>query len=348
MRGHTQTQGEADAAMSRKFSRLPWAKVFRRIPAHIETRLAEIGASHFLVGSSKVITEQDFSEKRYGHLNIETREDVATNETSILPSSTVGESSYYNATLEERPRKSGGKVWKWVFGRAPHGKSGAFHRTRYRRQVWPTDILVPDLTHIEFAKVGGGTNPPTIVARFRVMEVLHRDEPSFRMRLLRCLNLLQENVGKVDLFAVDATAADFVRRASEELDWKILPSGQRAGITSAVLKRIPSRRAESRKQVQERLDVILKLSPQHAVQASRGFAGYFAAQFTDNLTVFENLEADNALYVVRGPWQEISKLTRTQIRALYASKPERIIHSKGWDMRLARLVAEARGEVWDR
>jgi hypothetical protein len=61
--------------------------------------------------------------------------------------------------------------------------------------------------------------------------------------------------------------------------------------------------------------------------------------------VFENLEMDNAMYVVRGEWREVSKLTRSDLRMRYASNIERIIHSKGWQQRLTRLVGEARGEL---
>lgn len=81
------------------------------------------------------------------------------------------------------------------------------------------------------------------------------------------------------------------------------------------------------------------------MHGTRGFVGYFAVEFTDNLTVFEHLEMDHAMYIIRKDVQKFSRLTRTELLAHTNSGVEKIVHRKNWKVRLEEIVKKARGEA---
>jgi hypothetical protein len=330
--------------MARKYSRLPWGNNYQRLPTAIQAKIAEMGNANFVVACSKIVTEDDLAEGRYRHLNIESASDITAIGSALLPASTIGRTSYYNANVEEKRKYNGGKVLKPMRGLAPHGR-GEFHRTTYLRPVWPKQLLPPALSIVGIKRIGGTTNPLTIVARFQIQDVLNTAMPKYKQQVLRCVNLLQENTGIAGLFSIDANETEHIRQASEDIGWEIIPTAKTSQVLDTVMRKIRNRAPDEKREAQDRLKTILELKPQHQIQGSKGFVGYFAAQFTDKLTVFENLEMDNAMYVVRGEWREVSKLTRSDLRMRYASNIERIIHSKGWQQRLTRLVGEARGEL---
>lgn len=59
--------------------------------------------------------------------------------------------------------------------------------------------------------------------KFAVECVLDRDDPAFEHDLLFCRNLLQENVGAVDIYPGKTTREYFIK--TQTLDWEIFPSG---------------------------------------------------------------------------------------------------------------------------
>lgn len=329
------------------YSRLPWKKSFQKLPPLVEASLAKFSNQDFVVACSKVITTKELEAGIYRHLYLETLEDIPTAMEWLIPSPNVGPASFYNATPVEKPNKNLPKVRKRFRGRAPNGKNWGFHATTFERDVWHQQLIVPSMRRISFQRIPDATPSKSAMVRFQVQEVFNRSDPDCLKHLLRCLNLLQENVGKAELFPANAAEAEFIRRTSEEIGWEIIPDSKRDEALGTLARKLGKRRPELVQKAQNRFDLILSLEPKRILQSTRGFVGYFAVEFTPNLTIFENLELDHAMYVIRQGSHEFSKLTRTELREKLGTTVERVIHSKGWEARLTRIVKAARGEQLD-
>jgi hypothetical protein len=279
-------------------------------------------------------------------LEITAPEDISTIPLSLLPSPNVGRTSYLNAVVEEVVRKNGGKVTKTIRGSAPSRGGWKRHQTKRVMQVWPKDLLLPAMSHLSFQRLPDANAPQRLVVRFQITEVLDPSADTFRKDLLRCLNLLLENVGTAELFPLGMSEADQLRRAYETIDWEPLPQGNRRDVAKAVFRRLGRRSEKFQKEVIDRLEVIDELNPQRRFQGGGHFITYLAAQFTDELVVFENLRL-GAIYVMRGNWETLSKLTRSQLLVGHAGQFVRIVHQSGWKERLRQIVAEARGDNKD-
>jgi hypothetical protein len=321
------------------------------LPAVIEAGLASIPDDlAFVVGGTKTIRADELAAGSYEHLKIRSTDDIRDLPVSLIPSPNVGRTSHRNATVLEEVVKTQGKQPKRIEGRAPDWKGGGLHTIHYWREVWPRRLVLPSMSRLAFRRADAVGPDGSVVVRFQIQEVLTKAQPDFRDEVLRCINLLQENVGIVDLLPLDAAEAGVLRRAAEDIGWELLPNAEPAETRDVVVRKLGTSGEPlpdlSRKAL-ERLELIQRLQPLHLFQGSGGFAGYFTAVLAHDLVVFENLEVENALYVIRGDWPALSRLTRTELRAQSAGNIERIIHTPGWEERLTRVVKQARGEQVD-
>jgi hypothetical protein len=161
-------------------------------------------------------------------------------------------------------------------------------------------------------------------------------KPELANDLFFNINLLQENVGAVDIAPSGATRADYLKTVF--VDWEILPVGEREETIAKILSRYKSPSPEIRQKVQERYDLLAKLKPENFVNGTSGLRRYFGAKFSDSLVVFENLDYGNAIYAMFEDWESLSK--RSRIELLNGSRAgfERIVHTAGWQGRLKMLL----------
>ncbi|HEY0946320.1 MAG TPA: hypothetical protein VGD81_13675 [Opitutaceae bacterium] len=348
--------------MPQTYAWLPWGKNFRALPNAIAAELERLTTEDFVIVCVKTVRDEEIARGVYAHLGITDARDLRATWTSLLPSPNVGRTSHRNASMLEEPVKTRGKTRKQIEGRAPDWRGGGVHTIRYWREVWPKRLIVPALTRLAFRRLDDGARPETAdgesaglaaghVVRFQLQQVLNKTRPDFSDEILRCVNLLQENVGDAKILVLDAAESAYVRRASEEIGWEPLPLGRAPELVEVVARRLggvdrsypaitPPARA--------RIEHLHALGPQQMLQGTGSFASCLAAVFGD-LVVFEQLELEHSLYAVRGDWRELGGLSRTEMRARLAAPggAERIVHAPGWEERLARLVKQARGEPLD-
>lgn len=357
--------------MPRNYTPLPWKKTFRKVPPAIARTLAETTAEAFVVSCEKRLAEADMAAGIYRHLCISGTADLPTAARVILPSPNVGPSSFANVTPAEVAVKELGTVPKRIHGYAPSWKGSGLHRTTYVRQVWFTRLVVPPMTPLAMETVAEPAGRPpadrdhgaaperegdvsalqspaaSVCLRFRVGEVLRRTDPDFGPKLLRCLNLLQENVGAIGLIPVDADEAAAVAAAAEDIGWEVLPAITSDPAEGEILRLIGLREPARAPAARARLELLRDLNPRRVWHSTRGYVGYFLAEFADELTVIENLEADDALYLVRRPAAELSTLTRSELRAQLGEGAEWIARTPGWEARLSERVLAALGQAPD-
>ncbi len=73
------------------------------------------------------------------------------------------------------------------------------------------------------------------------------------------------------------------------------------------------------------------MSPLRIITWKSWMRSYFWAKFSDNLVVFENKEYWNALYILFENWEELSKLSRTEIQNRPSGQFIRIPHVGDWE-----------------
>jgi hypothetical protein len=328
--------------MPRSFTPLPWKKGFRKLPPNVSAVLSNASdQAKFVVCGEKVISEADLKGQVYRHLDIESAQDLTQQFSPFIPSPTVGATSFKNATPIEEVQKHLGLIWKTYSGRAPSRGRFKSHPTRFRRKVRPRRLIPPSMSSLAFKRMGEIPGRGISVL-FQIMEVLDRSDEK---GILRCLNLLQENVGIAELRSVETAEAEAVRNLNLAVGWEILPDNAPNATLDRVYRRLGGRETKAARQVQDRLGVLRALNPTRTFVSNRGLVGYIAMDFCPTLTVFEHLEIDHAMFIAHGPVEEFIGLTRPQLIAkLGSGVVERFEHRSGWQDRLRRMVKIERGD----
>ena len=69
------------------------------------------------------------------------------------------------------------------------------------------------------------------------------------------------------------------------------------------------------------------------------FEGYIVFEFRSRQrAVMECPEVNNAIYIIKGDWKELSKLNRTELIHKYPEKVSRIIHAGNWNEKLKKML----------
>jgi len=97
---------------------------------------------------------------------------------------------------------------------------------------------------------------------------------------------------------------------------------------------------ELRQRLIARYDLLANMKPQAFVHGTGGFDRYFGAKFADDIVVFENLEYGNAIYIMFENWAVLSQRSRAELLAAFKGQFVRLIHGKGWEADLKKIVAE--------
>lgn len=162
--------------------------------------------------------------------------------------------------------------------------------------------------------------------------------PADSRELLFALNVFQEAVGLVAIRPTDKPADSFIW--SLQVDWELLPLGERDIVVEQARERLAPTPEEDRA-LTERLDLLYGLQPEELVIGTSHFARDIGGKFRDGFVVFENIRYGNAIYAMFENWEELSKLSRTE---LLATRDDfiRITHSAGWKRRLKSVVREYR------
>lgn len=332
--------------MARNYAKLKWQKGFRTLPAAIRAVLAQMkGDEKCIVSCAKHVTVAELEAGDYRHLYIDSADDFPEDFDQFIPSPNVGPASYRNATLIEKADHTKGKRSKAFHGIAPNNNwGGGYHSTVYHRDVWHTTIRPPKMSYLAFKRIGQTDPTGGVTVKFQIQEVIDLASPDHEAELLHCINLLQENTGKIGLFAITAPEEAYMRNATEDIGWEVVPDHRQEDTWNGLARKLGKRSPQLQRKAQDRWDFILSLNPRKVMHGTRGFVGYFAAEFTDSLTIFEHLEIDHAMYLIHGDATSLSQLTRSQLTARLEQGVEKIVHSKNWQDRVREKVRKARGD----
>jgi hypothetical protein len=314
-------------------------KNFRRVPDEVRKRLETFALDDVIVACAKQLRLQDV--ERYAHLGLRLENGKLVVPPGFVPDVRAGEYSRINVEGKEIIRKDLPKIAKGFSFYAPDWGdwSKGSHLVTHTRDVYQRDFLAPK--EVELVITLLEQRGEAFLVRFAVDQVINRRSADFEEELLYNLNILQENIGSVDVFPSEATIAEYV--ATIRVDWELLPVGQ-LGPHEAVARLLRGKPISiKQKEIMERrLGVFAKLKPTHFISGTSGFIRYFGAMYDDNFVVFENIRYGNAIYVMFERWQELSQRSRIDLLRGDREGFERIEHREGWEDRLKAMLERHR------
>jgi hypothetical protein len=317
-------------------------KNLRLIPAHIAQKVADMQGRDIVVASTRALRLTEIVGGEFAHVGIEWANDRVTFPSSVIPLPEAGRYSTRNVDGQVIVRRDLPMVTKTFTAEAPNFGDWSLgsHDVYWDRDVYQRENEAPKLWEIgiELLREDNDDEEPRHVFKFQVNAVLRSGSEGFDAELLYALNLLQENVGAVGIFAADSTREDYLKTVT--VGWEILPPGERDDIIVKILGRMRNPSDEAKERIAERYDVLASLKPTAYIAGTSGFQRYFGAKFAENLVVFENLEYGNAIYVMFEDWEHVSQQSRLQLLKGDDSKFVRIVHAKGWKTELKTLVQE--------
>lgn len=317
-------------------------KFYKKVPEHILEKISRMGEDTFIVSVARQISEEQFTEPLLSKFKFAITDDQLSFESPFLPPANCGKSSKRNVEGYHVIRKDLPKVDKtYYLGERPKWgdwANGSFSlyvtKKVYQREFYHPKELEIILQKIDQTEMDG---KKLFAVTFTISQVLNRTDPNYQDLLLFDINLLQENVGIVDVFPSSSLAADYLTEL--QVNWDIFPPGERDVDLIRISSGLRNVTPEVKERIQERYDFLKQFNPIQIIKGMNGMARYFGMQFTQDVVVFENMYTGNAIYFLYDDWESTSKLSRTEIMALPESMFLRIKHTKYWK---ERLTAELR------
>lgn len=319
-------------------------KNLRKIPDFVLQRLNEIEQQEIVVCVVLKIKENEIHDEKYRNLDLEIINNELHFKGEFIPDRRRGCYSRKNLDGYKIFYPDLPKVSKtYYLGERPiYGdyRRGTFpmYMTRDVRQydfISPKELAIS--TELINETIENGQKIFTL--KVQVDQVLLKDDRNFNRDLLFALNLLQENVYSVNIYAADADVEAYIR--SLEVNWEFFPPGERSQEFQRLIENIRNVTPELIQNIQDRETFLRELNPVGFVYGTSGMRRYFGARFSDRLVVFENIRYGNAIYILFENWQELSQRSRMELLLRPNDQYIRIPHYNGWREK-SRDIIEAR------
>lgn len=313
---------------------------YRKVPQNVLEKITRLAVDDVVVACAKRLRSDEV--QLYSHLGLKMENGALVVPAPVVPPGHIGKYSDTNINGMEVVRRDLPKIFKTITIEVPNWGdwSNGSHDVDQTREVYQRDFIPPKELTLSIELLEQQSDAATFTVKFAVDQVLNRAAADFEAELLYNLNILQENVGAVDVFASTASLADFV--ATIRLSWEILPPGNLDEVVRRMLQGKRPVSAPQQQVMRQRLGVLERLNPQNYIAGTNEFLRYFGAKFEDDFVAFENLNYGNALYVMFENWEALSR--RSRIDLLKGSREgfERIPHGAGWEDRLKALLRQHR------
>jgi len=291
-----------------------------------------------VVGCAKHLRPEDV--RRYKHLGLTLKDGELLLPSPAVPPPSSGRYSRANVEGKDVVRRDLPMIDKTFSWETPNygDWSKGSHTSYVTRKVYQRDFIRPKEVELSITLIERRADG--FLIKFAVEQVLNRRSPDFAKELIYNLNILQENVGAVDVFPSAATLAQYAQTI--RVDWEILPPGTVDEILRQMLAGKRPIAPDKRELMEKRLKLFARLKPEAYIAGTSGFLRYFGAKFGEDFVVFENLNYGNAIYVMYENWATLSQRSRVDLLKGPRDGFERIEHRKGWEDRLRALLEEYR------
>ena len=305
---------------------------FRRIPDHIGRELNGIKAPFVVVSTTLKLSLDDIARGKYRKLGITIRDGQVSYSPSLVPHVANGYYSKYNRYGREISLKHLPKVYKTYHWETPNfgDPSKGFHDNYRTYLTWQSKFIAPRDWALSFQILKNGED--FVLIKVSVDTIFDRNQQSFNDNLFFAINLLQENAGDCHVFDANATNDDYLRIT--KLGWEIFPPGSIDRAVEKVKSQIRNLTPEKAKRIDDRAKFIDRLKPVEILVGVGMNSKYFGAKFREDLVAFENVDYGNAIYLLFGNWEELSKKSRTEILQRPDKDFVRIPHTRYWKMNM--------------
>ena len=320
------------------------SKNFRKIPTVILEKIQNIDGD-LIIGAVINLSEEDFLNPFYSDFNIRISDGQLLYENEIVPSTRKGIYSRkningYKIKYPERPRVS--KTYyageRPIFGDYSRGTFSLY----ITRMVIDYDNIPPrEISLIlELLEQKVINDKDQYVFKVSTSQVLSQNMPNFQDELFFNLNLLQENIGTVDVFSTTSTREEFLN--SLQLNWEIFPPGQRDEDLQRITQGLRGLNPQRLDEINDRYRFLREENPVSIILGRSGMLRYFGAKFSDNLVVFENTSYGNAIYILFENWRELSQLSRLEIQNRPPNQYIRVLHWGDWKTKVKAIIKAKR------
>lgn len=318
---------------------------FRKIPESILQSIENISGNDVIVATVLRLTESDFANPRFSDLNLHVENGVLQFTAEYIPSEIKGIFSRknllgYRIKHPERP-----KVPKtYYLGERP--KWGNYANGTFSlivtRMVTDYDEVPPNELSVktELLQTEQENGQKFFILKFSTSEILNKKANAFNVSLFFNLNLLQENIGSTNVYSSDASVNDFIQ--SLQVEWEIFPPGERNEDIDRIIEGTRNLTQQRITQIKERYNFLRDQNPIQIITGSSGMRRYFGAKFSDQLVVFENTTYGNALYILFENWQDLSRLSRSEIQTRSNDQYIRVKHSGDWQDKIRAIIQAKR------
>jgi hypothetical protein len=307
------------------------AQAKSKLSKGLQKQLAAINGPTVVVATVLTVTHADLAS--FADFNLSAvNGQITTGEPVLLPR-TRGLFAARNLDGWVEKRKDLPKEQREISSMAPDWNSNGYHTVSRTIEAWPLQHHSARLNTIS-ATVLEQLRDGALV-KFRVDQPLSRESDSFAIDLKFNIRFLKEAVGAANVFDADLSDEEFAK--IQTVDWEMLP----AGSGDRVLAQLATRRGVSAERVRvagERLRTIERLGHDGFIVGTGRFSNYFGAKFGQRLVALENLEYGNALYVFEENWEQLSKLSRSELVHRRDPQVHRIPHVSGWQSVIRKLL----------
>lgn len=307
------------------------AQTKSKLSKALQKQLAAINSPTVIVATFLTVTNADLAS--FADLNLSaTNGEITAGEPVLLPR-THGLFAARNLDGWVEKRKDLPKELREISSLAPDWNGNGYHTVSRTIEAWPLQHHSARLNTIS-ATVLEQLRDGALI-RFRVDQPLSREGKTFTDNLNFNIRLLREAVGSASVYPADMSDEEFAK--IQTVDWDLLP----AGSMDRVLSHLAARRGVSAERMRvagERLRSLDGLGHDGFIVGTGRFSNYFGAKFGKGLVALENLEYGNALYVFEENWEELSKLSRSELIRRRDPQVHRIPHLPGWKSAIRKLL----------
>lgn len=313
---------------------------YSKVPEFVLEQIERCPTDTFYVGKSREYRRSSVAEGALQHLGITwTDDELLLPSTSVVPPADQGRWSKRNIEGWIKVRKDLPKYEKTVgvwstpnFGDPAKGyHTYSSTRNVYHREIWWGQQLAirvePQQPTEDSVRIG-----------FIVDRVFDRTDYRERDLWMAC-SLLRENTNaEAGILSAQMPVSDWLK--SQHVNWELLPVGQgQPHPFSEIASRLNTDPDTQRmKRMAERYDTVYAWQPTDVIVGDGEFSRYIGFKFRDNLVALECLDYGNALYLMYEDWITLSQRSRVDLLADTTADFDRIIHSAGWETRLASVL----------
>lgn len=323
--------------MATNYHPVPWKRNISKTPDAILNALFTINSNLVVVAATKKVAVGDIEKGIYHHIGLRYEEGQVIATPSVVPSENLGRFSTRNIEGWKKVRRDLPKITKTFYWETPNfGDEFTYgtHMHYQDREVYQSEYYEPRFLAIttEILKAPDNGKGFALV-KFAIAEILDRTHVSFDHNLFFSLNLLQENVGAIGVYASTATREEYIGTIA--LDWEVFPPGTAAEVIALMSK---GKGITPRKSgvLEDRIKLFSSLKPITYLRGTGGLNSYIGAQFADDLVVFENMNYGNALYILYQNWEDVSKRSRIDLLKGTDINFDRFVHTDDWKERFIK------------